>query len=78
MNTSGHSERRSLFHETSEFVAQKTKAALNSTLKVILCVGETLQEREAGQTASVVEKQLQAVVDVLQESDWKYELVIAL
>ncbi|KAJ8594954.1 Triosephosphate isomerase [Rhizopogon salebrosus TDB-379] len=67
----GHSERRSLFHETSEFVAQKTKAALNSTLKVILCVGETLQEREAGQTASVVEKQLQAVVDVLQESDWK-------
>ncbi|OAX42777.1 Triosephosphate isomerase [Rhizopogon vinicolor AM-OR11-026] len=66
----GHSERRSLFHETSEFVAQKTKAALSSTLKVILCVGETLQEREAGQTASVVEKQLQAVVDVLQESDW--------
>ncbi|KAG2067707.1 Triosephosphate isomerase [Suillus decipiens] len=66
----GHSERRTLFHETSEFIAQKTKAALNATLKVILCVGETLSEREAGQTAAVVQKQLQAVVDVLQESDW--------
>ncbi|KAG1855168.1 Triosephosphate isomerase [Suillus subalutaceus] len=66
----GHSERRTLFHETSEFVAQKTKAALNATLKVILCVGETLPERETGQTAAVVQNQLQAVVDVLQESDW--------
>lgn len=66
----GHSERRTLFHETSEFVAQKTKAALKATLKVILCVGETLPERETGQTAVVVQKQLQAVVDVLQESDW--------
>lgn len=66
----GHSERRTLFHETSEFVAQKTKAALNATLKAILCVGETLPERETGQTAVVVQKQLQAVVDVLQESDW--------
>lgn len=72
----GHSERRSLFHETSELVAQKTKAALNSSLKVILCVGETLQEREAGETAAVVEKQLQAVVDVLRESDWS-NIVIA-
>jgi len=59
-------------------VAQKTKAALNSNLKVILCVGETLQERETGQTAAVVEKQLQAVVDVLQESDWRCELAVAL
>lgn len=66
----GHSERRTLFHETSEFVAQKTKAALNATLKAILCFGETLPERETGQTAVVVQKQLQAVVDVLQESDW--------
>jgi triosephosphate isomerase len=43
-------------------------------LKVILCVGETLPERETGQTAVVVQKQLQAVVDVLQESDWRCEL----
>ncbi|KAG2159378.1 Triosephosphate isomerase [Suillus bovinus] len=66
----GHSERRTHFGETSEFIAQKTKAALKATLKVILCVGETLEEREAGKTAAVVQKQLQAVVDVLQESDW--------
>ncbi|KAI5981653.1 Triosephosphate isomerase [Pisolithus marmoratus] len=63
----GHSERRTLFHETSELVAQKTKAALNGSLSVILCVGETLLEREAGQTTQVVESQLQAVVTVLKE-----------
>ncbi|KAI6038493.1 Triosephosphate isomerase [Pisolithus marmoratus] len=66
----GHSERRTLFHETSELVAQKTKAALDGSLSVILCVGETLLEREAGQTTQVVESQLQAVVTVLNESDW--------
>lgn len=66
----GHSERRTLFHETSELVAQKTKAALDGSLSVILCVGETLQEREAGQTTQVVESQLRAVVTVLNESDW--------
>ncbi|KAJ7587076.1 Triosephosphate isomerase [Mycena floridula] len=46
----GHSERRTLFHETSETVAQKTRAALDAGLSVILCIGETLQERESGQT----------------------------
>ncbi|KAL4067820.1 triose phosphate isomerase [Scleroderma citrinum] len=40
--TLGHSERRTIFHETSELVAQKTKAALDTSLSVILCVGETL------------------------------------
>ncbi|KAI6112305.1 Triosephosphate isomerase [Pisolithus croceorrhizus] len=66
----GHSERRTLFHETSELVAQKTKAALDGGLSVILCVGETLQEREAGKTTQVVENQLQAAAAVLNESDW--------
>ncbi|KAI6150452.1 Triosephosphate isomerase [Pisolithus tinctorius] len=66
----GHSERRTLFHETSELVAQKTKAALDGSLSVILCVGETLQEREAGKTTQVVESQLREVVTVLNESDW--------
>ncbi|KAI6099267.1 Triosephosphate isomerase [Pisolithus croceorrhizus] len=66
----GHSERRTLFHETSELLAQKTKAALDGRLSVILCVGETLQEREAGQTTRVVEKQLRALVTVLIESEW--------
>ncbi|KAI5995949.1 Triosephosphate isomerase [Pisolithus albus] len=72
----GHSERRTLFHETSELVAQKTKAALDGSLSVILCVGETLQEREAGNTTQVVESQLRAVVTVLKESDWS-RVVIA-
>ncbi|KAH9950706.1 Triosephosphate isomerase [Amylocystis lapponica] len=72
----GHSERRTLFHETSELVAQKTQAALQAGLSVILCVGETLQEREANQTAQVVESQLAPVVAALAESDWS-KIVIA-
>ncbi|KAH9829853.1 Triosephosphate isomerase [Rhodofomes roseus] len=72
----GHSERRTLFHETSELVAQKTKAALEAGLSVILCVGETLQEREANKTAEVVQAQLKPVIDTLKESDWA-KIVIA-
>ena len=70
---SGHSERRTLFHETSELVALKTKAALDASLKVILCVGETLAEREDEKTTEVVNSQLQAVVDVLKDAAyWRY------
>uniref|UniRef100_A0A0W0EY07 Triosephosphate isomerase n=1 Tax=Moniliophthora roreri TaxID=221103 RepID=A0A0W0EY07_MONRR len=49
----GHSERRTILHESSEFVAQKTRAAIDAGLSVILCIGETLKEREAGETAKV-------------------------
>jgi len=66
----GHSERRTLFHETSEIVADKTAAALASTLSVILCVGETLAEREANKTAEVVQAQLDPVAAKLNASDW--------
>ncbi len=59
----GHSERRTLFGETSEVVAQKYAAALKSGLTPILCVGETLAQREAGTTQSVVAAQLDAVVE---------------
>ncbi|KAJ7489177.1 Triosephosphate isomerase [Mycena latifolia] len=72
----GHSERRTLFHETSEIVALKTKAALAGSLSVILCIGETLEERETNQTTKVCSEQLQAVIDVLKESDWS-KIVIA-
>jgi len=72
----GHSERRTLFHETSELVAQKTKAAIDETLSVILCVGETLEQREAGKTAEVVESQLDPVIKVLSEQEWN-KVVIA-
>ncbi|HXN35374.1 MAG TPA: triose-phosphate isomerase, partial [Opitutaceae bacterium] len=50
----GHSERRSLFGETSEFVNKKVLAALKNQLKPILCVGESLAEREAATTLKVI------------------------
>jgi len=72
----GHSERRTLFGETSAIVAEKTRAALDAGLRIILCVGETLGEREAGRTQQVVEAQLQAVVGRLSPEDWN-RIVIA-
>jgi triosephosphate isomerase len=61
----GHSERRTLFGETSQQVAEKFKAVLEGGLKPILCVGETLSEREAGATEAVVDEQLGAAVDAV-------------
>ena len=55
----GHSERRTLFGETDAVVNAKTKAALAAGLIPIVCVGETLEEREAGRTAAVVTEQVQ-------------------
>jgi len=72
----GHSERRTLFHETSEVVSIKTRAAIDAGLKVILCIGETLEQRESGKTAEVCEAQLKAVIDVTREADWN-NIVIA-
>ena len=59
----GHSERRSLHAETDELIAAKFVSAQAAGLQPILCVGETLEEREAGQTNAVVSRQLQAVID---------------
>jgi triosephosphate isomerase len=59
----GHSERRALFGERDEQVAAKFAAAQRAGLMPILCVGETLAERERGATEAVVERQLRAVVD---------------
>ncbi|KAH9919475.1 triose phosphate isomerase [Epithele typhae] len=71
----GHSERRTLFGETSKLVADKTQAAIAAGLSVILCVGETLEEREAGKTKQVVEAQLTPVVAALKEADWSKVVV---
>ena len=59
----GHSERRTLYGESDEDVAARFAAALEAGLEPILCVGETLQEREDGRTETVVDRQLQAVID---------------
>lgn len=59
----GHSERRALYHESDETVAMKFDAALKAGIKPILCVGETLEEREAGITEEVVARQLDAVLN---------------
>jgi len=58
----GHSERRALYGESSQVVADKFAAAQNGGLKPILCVGETLDERESGLTRSVILEQLAAVL----------------
>jgi triosephosphate isomerase len=58
----GHSERRSIFGESDAVVAAKVDAAIKAGLTPILCVGETLQEREAGVTETVVGRQLDAVI----------------
>jgi len=60
----GHSERRQYHGETDETVAAKTAAALVNGITPIVCVGETLAQREAGQTEEVVKRQLAAVIHV--------------
>jgi triosephosphate isomerase len=63
----GHSERRQFFGETDATVKNKTLAAQNAGLKPIVCIGETLQEREAGKTLDVVHRQLDAFVEVIAQ-----------
>ena len=64
----GHSERRSLFGETSQIVNKKIKAVIKSGMKPILCVGESLSENESGHTESIVNTQLQQSLDGLSGS----------
>jgi triosephosphate isomerase len=59
----GHSERRALYGESSEIVAGKFCAGQKAGLTPILCVGETLEEREAGRTEAIIDGQLDAVLD---------------
>ena len=79
----GHSERRCLHGESDALVVAKVKAALSGGLIPIICVGETLAEREGGQTEAVVSRQLDAVlrgcgVEVLAKAVLAYEPVWAI
>ena len=72
----GHSERRRLFHDTDETVNRKLLAVLAAQLTPIVCIGETLDEREAGQTLSVLDRQLKHGLDTLT-GDQVASLVLA-
>lgn len=61
----GHSERRALYGESDQDVAAKFDAAQKGALIPVLCVGETLAERESGDTETVVARQLQAIIDLV-------------
>ncbi|HEX7683926.1 MAG TPA: triose-phosphate isomerase [Trinickia sp.] len=65
----GHSERRAYHAETSDLVASKARRALQAGLTPIVCVGETLDEREAGTTEAVVGAQLDAVLNLLSVAE---------
>jgi triosephosphate isomerase len=65
----GHSERRSYHGETDDVVARKTQRALQAGLVPIVCVGESLEEREAGKTGAVVGRQIDAVLAAIESAD---------
>ncbi|KAH9661425.1 triosephosphate isomerase [Citrus sinensis] len=64
----GHSERRALLNESNDFVGDKVAYALSRGLKVIACVGETLEQRESGSTVAVVAEQTKAIAEKI--SNW--------
>ena len=65
----GHSERRQYFHESNDLINQKAKKVLASGMKAIICVGETLDEREKGITDKVITAQVKGVLAGLTQAD---------
>ena len=65
----GHSERRQYFSETDETVNKKIKSALTNGLKPIVCVGETLEQREAGETEKIVTNQIEKAFEGIEAKD---------
>ncbi len=72
----GHSERRTLYGETDDVVLRKTRKALDNGLIAVVCVGETLEERQGGKAEEVVGAQMSLLISELTDADWK-NVVIA-
>ena len=72
----GHSERRTIFNESDEFIAEKTKFAVDNGVKVILCIGESIDEKKAGKTLEICKRELSAVIKTVTKDDWN-KIVIA-
>lgn len=71
----GHSERRLLFHEDLLLIASKFKAALQFGLKPVLCLGETLTQRERGETESVIIDQLESVIHTVSINLFRHAVI---
>lgn len=71
----GHSERRQYFNETDETVNKKIKAAFENELKPIVCVGETLEQRESGKTESIITSQTRLALEGLTEEQVKNTII---
>ena len=72
----GHSERRAYYHETSPILMEKVKLALSNGLTPIFCVGEVLEEREAGKHFEVVARQVEEALFTLDQTDFA-QLILA-
>jgi triosephosphate isomerase (TIM) len=74
----GHSERRSLFKETNEMINLKVRAAVNTALIPVICIGETLEERDANRTFEVIEEQLEgSLKNFLDMGEMPYSTILA-
>lgn len=73
----GHSERREFFNETDETVGKKTKAAVRHGLVPIVCIGETLAQRQAGEADAVLRRQVEKALEPLSPEEYTAEILIA-
>lgn len=73
----GHSERRSIFNESNEFINKKAKKLLENNIKPIICVGETLEERESGKMFDVVSKQLLECIEDISKDEMEKNVIVA-
>ncbi len=73
----GHSERRTIFNETDEIVNKKAKKLLENNIKPIICVGETLEERESNKMYDVISNELSNSIDGISKEDMERNILIA-